>query len=851
MKLSFRERGLSKEVRQRILVLILIFFVGLIFFNIVLNFKWKKDSTEMTEPTLPTISMEALGQNINTLYGYTTEMDGLYMRNAVVPLTDDRKLTMNINTNGKDIEGISYEIRSTDTERKIAETEIKDYDIKDNQISTTVKLENLIEEGEEYLFIITLDVDGESIYYYTRVLIPEDGSYAQEALDFALDFHDKALAGDKDSISSYVETDEDTEGDTLNCVTINSTVDDVAWDGFDGNIVGDVDIKLTDINSNYNAIILSYQMSREGSGGTEYYNVEEYFKVRYTETRMYLLDYERTMEEIVNSAAISIKDNVLTTGLNSADVSYLSNETGTIVSFVQAGALYEYNQNKKTLTTVFSFYGDDVTDSRVWNQNHDILLLDIDETGTMDFIVYGYMNAGEHEGSVGINLYHYDSSTGQAIEQTFIQTTNSYQILKAGFSDLLYESSSGDFYIMVDGTLIKVDLDSLTTSEMLTNLTDDMYAASKSGRYIAWMDEGGASSTIHVMDLEDESTYDLTADNGEMLKVLAFMDEDLVYGTLEEGNITTDAAGGNVYPMSKVTIQEVAGSKDVLKEYTADGAYIDSVDKESNIMLSLELCTKQADGTFSVSGTDVIKNTSGEKNKTVSVSVSKDDIAQLTFTMADLTEEESISAIQLSYSGLVLADSNKTISVEASESEVRYYVYVGNRVVYAGTDVQEAITTADENMGIVVDNTNQYIWKRGKASYVNSLSGLSVGADDTSESSIAQAISAILVREGESVDVHSLLNQGEKPISILQAALKDATVLDLTGCNMQEVLYYIAQGNPVYAINSSGEAVLLIGYDSSNVYIYNPVSGNTSSVAQSDASADFVAAGNIFISYVD
>ena len=182
------------------------------------------------------------------------------------------------------------------------------------------------------------------------------------------------------------------------------------------------------------------------------------------------------------------------------------------------------------------------------------------------------------------------------------------------------------------------------------------------------------------------------------------------------------------------------------------------------------------------------------------------------------------------------------------------YGFIEGKTTYGGFGAFHASTSemgTDENMGIVVDNTNQYIWKRGKASYVNSLSGLSVGADDTSESSIAQAISAILVREGESVDVHSLLNQGEKPISILQAALKDATVLDLTGCNMQEVLYYIAQGNPVYAINSSGEAVLLIGYDSSNVYIYNPVSGNTSSVAQSDASADFVAAGNIFISYVD
>jgi uncharacterized protein YvpB len=109
----------------------------------------------------------------------------------------------------------------------------------------------------------------------------------------------------------------------------------------------------------------------------------------------------------------------------------------------------------------------------------------------------------------------------------------------------------------------------------------------------------------------------------------------------------------------------------------------------------------------------------------------------------------------------------------------------------------------------------------------------------------------MLVREGESVDVHSLLNQGEKPIAILQAALKDATVLDLTGCSMTEVLYYVAQGNPVYAINSSGEAVLIVGYDASNVYIYNPKTGSNTTVGQTEASADFEAAGNVFISYVD
>lgn len=34
------------------------------------------------------------------------------------------------------------------------------------------------------------------------------------------------------------------------------------------------------------------------NGELEYYNVEEYYRVRYTNDRMYLLNFERTMDEI-------------------------------------------------------------------------------------------------------------------------------------------------------------------------------------------------------------------------------------------------------------------------------------------------------------------------------------------------------------------------------------------------------------------------------------------------------------------------------------------------------------------------------------------------------------------------
>ena len=167
-------------------------------------------------------------------------------------------------------------------------------------------------------------------------------------------------------------------------------------------------------------------------------------------------------------------------------ISISINETERSSVFVQAGELFTYNQNKQTFTKVFGFV-DDPTDVRQNYGQHNIRILNIDETGNMDFVVYGYMNRGEHEGESGINLYHYDSIKQEAIEQVFISTTHSYQILNADFSDLLYENAEGDFYIMMSGTLAKVGLNDLSTKEMITNLKSGQYAVSASGRYVAWI----------------------------------------------------------------------------------------------------------------------------------------------------------------------------------------------------------------------------------------------------------------------------------------------------------------------------------------------------------------------------
>ncbi len=850
MKLKFRQTGLNNEGRSRLLLLSIIFILALIFFEFLLNYKSNEATTDMDSPTLPTITMEAYNHSISELHGYVVEMDALYMRDAVVPLDESRTLPITIHTNGRAIDSISYEIRSTDTERKIAETEVSDYLLVDDDITADLSIENLVNEDEEFLFIITLTSGGQEIYYYTRILMPTS-AYASDCLDFAIDFHNKALSGDQNSLAAYMETDAEADGEDLQHVTITSSVSQMCYGSFDGQIVGEPVIEFKDINSNYTALVLYYQMERSTSAGTEYYLVEEYFKIRYTAERIYLLDYERTMDQMLTGENATISDNVMNIGIASSDLEYLSNETGTIIAFVQAGELFEYNQSTQVLTKVFSFVGDSANDSRATYDEHNILLLNIDETGTLDFVVYGYMNCGEYEGQCGINLYHYDSSTNKAHEQTFIRTTNSYQILNASFSDVLYESTDSIFYIMVDGTLMRIDLDNLTTEELLTGLTEDQYAASISGRYFAWIDEEAAGSSLHVMDLEDGSKEDIEATSSSLLIPLAFIDEDLIYGTVLKKDITTDAAGSGIYPMYQLTIEN-ASTHNVVKTYEKSGYYVSNVTLDG-YTLYLDRVQKQADGTVIEAEPDTIKNSAGEANKTVDVAAISDDIKGkvITFTMADLTSDEEIHHFTYTTAGLVLNDASSIISVKATETTQNYFVYVGNRVAYAGSDLVRAITYADEEMGIVVDNTQQYIWKRGKGSYKGTLSNLLVGAADTQESSQAQCISVMLVREGENVEVHTLLERNEKPIDILSSAMKDATVLDLTGCSLSEVLYYVYLGNPVYAIGSDGEALLIVGYDAANITLYNPVTGATYKKGLQDSTEEFESAGNIFISYIN
>lgn len=833
-------------------VLLIIFVIAVLIFGKLTNHTNEDLTTEMEAATFPVISLYQNGKEINELHGYSTEMNAAYMRDTITPIGENRKLPISIQTYQTAVDAISYEIRSLDAKRLIANADVTSYEKKKGKITAELEIQNLLEAGEEYLLIIQLDSNDRSIYYYTRIVEQVD-CYVDECVDFVLDFNDKTFNDETTgALATYMEKTT-ADNSTLHFVSLNSSLKQVGWADFTGERLTDPVPSIKEITSTYNVIVLDYVVASVGENGeSEYYNVEEYYRVRYTSSRIYLLNFERTMNQIFRGENDSVYDKYIQLGIRSEEVEYKTNEAGTNVAFVQEGELWSYDTVENTMAKVFSFRGYEGIDDRENYGEHDIKIVSIDEVGSVDYIVYGYMNRGIHEGQVGIAVYHYDSMSNTNEELVFISSDKSYEVMKSEIGQLMYVNEGGELFLMVDGNVYGIDLHTQKTRELIEGLSDDSFAVSESNRYIAWTDgvdgtERGDDS-IHVMNLSNQKTVDITEGSGEAVKPLGFMDEDFVYGIAKKSDVFEDAAGNTTFPMNQIKIVDVTSEDmNILKTYEKNGYYVSDVEIEGYTMYLNRI---KYNGTAYVSADqDMIMNREGDSGKLVDITTSKSEEkrTQVQIMLASVVSEKTPKVLTPKET---ILEENRVVTLEDESNTKHYYVYVKGDVVLATDDVTEAVIAANERMGVVIGDELGYVWKRSRKATQTPFADIVVGAEDAEADSIAQCINAMLEKEGINISVGALIDGGETPKSILNNTMKDVNVLDLTGCSVDEILYYVSCGSPVFAMTGSSDAVLVTGYDSNNVVIFDPAIGTTYRKSVTEADEMFSNAGNVFFTYL-
>lgn len=834
---------MSKKVIKP-LVLVIVFLVATIIFDIAANKVNEDLTTSMSEATLPIMSFAYNGIEINSLHGYVGEMDSLAMRDTVTPLAENRILPMKISTYGNSVDKIHYEIRSIDGERLVAETDVDDYGTAGNVVSADLKIQNLLEPEAEYLMKFTLTSGTKNIYYYTRLMQTTECN-VDECLAFAVEFNEKTL--DRNSGQRFLPTFLDAAvGDvtTLNYVDLSCTLGQVMWGKLQGAMYGSPNVSFKEINDSYNVIIIDYIMTTASEeGDLEYYNVEEYYRLRLAPERMYVLNYERRTNQIFKSENSFVLENGdINLGIRDPEVEYKTNEAGSIICFEQEGDLWCFNRNTNELQQIFSFRSTEGIDEREnWNQ-HDIKIVHVDEAGSIDFVVYGYMNRGDHEGQVGTVVYHYDGIAHTIEEEAFIPSDTSFEVLKADMGHLIYENDKGVLYLLLQGNIYTLDLATFQVSEAVSNLEADGYAVSKSGKYIGWVESDAkySSESLNLMNIKTDTVEKITAGPGKYVRPLAFIEDDFIYGVANTSEVTVDAAGNTIFPMESLIILNTGEDKlEVLKEY------VPKFGKITDILVN--------DYTINVNLTngnvDSIMNRTDESEKGVRESTIYDERKETQIVLKTIGKYKH-SKIKSFASKGVLVEEDRTVEIKKNQRPRRYYVYARGKVMHASDSISEAIAIANRELGVVLDAGQHYVWMRARKTYSDPFADIVPSNEDMEENSVIKCVSAMLNHEGVTSDVGALVENGATVKSAIRDNIPGAVLLDVSGCVVEDIIFYVSAGSPVLAMVDNNTAILVTGYTTSSIYYYDPVSGSRKTASFDEANEMFISGGKRFITYL-
>lgn len=832
-----------KEKVKRAGILTFVFLIAVIVFSFLTNQGNADMTADMGGATLPRIQIVSGEYEINPLVGYVSEMNVGKMRSTITPVDFQSGITLRIEEGVLPIKALTYEVCSSDGKEILYKEKRKEIGEEPSLTFPGLELAD-----REAILKLTLHTEKQDIYYYTRICTKE-GTDSDACLAFAERFHNMTFGKENtESIAAYLENGtEDDETENLQKVTIHSDSEHLTWGELRPQIKGEVSRSIKEISGNYMTIVYDYEVECAGEQDeTEVYQIREYLKVRYAEGTEYLLDYERTMEQELDASGNVLDNNGILLGIAKEELPYMANEAGTIVSFVQAGELWNYNQSQDALSLVFSFADSEGYDIRNLCKEHEIQIVSVNEQGDTTFKVIGYMNRGEHEGEVGTAIYFFDIEKNFVEEKAFIPDNISSEILLKEQEQLVYYNEQQEvLYAMKEGTLYKVDLEKGKKEALVENLEKDQYVSSKDGRLLAYQTVSSLENAeeVKVLDFVTGKERTVTCSSGEFIRPLGFISEDFVYGIGRKEDAGAFVTGEHVCPMYKLEIRDT--DNEVVKTYQADQVYVTGVTVEEK-MLILDRVVKN-ESVYTAVAKDYI--TSNEE-------VEKSNISVETYT-----SDEKERQVRIKYeSGIsdkkpkllkpkqVLFENPVLIPFEEEGEAEVFYTYGKGKLLGIYASAADAIRQANENQGLVVSESQKYVWERGNRSLVYDIAGVDLSPYQEGNT-LAAALNRLFAYEGKTVDAAGEMAAGKKPIEILQEQFL-GNVLDLHGCSPEELCYILGKGTPIIAMTDLNNAVLLIGYNDSMITYVKPDTGEKVSVPYEELEALTVASGNTYLGYL-
>ena len=374
-------------------------------------------------------------------------------------------------------------------------------------------------------------------------------------------------------------------------------------------------------------------------------------------------------------------------------------------------------------------------------------------------------------------------------------------------------NKSGIYYFILEGSVYAVNLEAQSYQILVSGLQEGGYHVSDSNKMLVWQegDDLYSSNSLTLMNLSTQRQTAIRAGGGEYISVLGFMEEDLIYGLAKRRDVVVSNAGITTFPMYCVQIQSDDGG--VLKTYRKEGVYvIDSTIEDNQITLSRVVWDEENESYESTTNDQIMSTEQIKSGSNVISYVVTENYE----TICEIVVKNEIDSKGLKYLSPkeVLFEGSRAMRIpDSTVKEPHYYVYAKNGIEGVYINSGKAVDLAYRLSGVVVDDDGEYIWRRVTRSTRNQIMAITEDEMSETRSSLAVCLDTILKFEGISRNAQRLLDRGESVFSILGSDLQQCTILDLTGCSLDAVLYYVNQDIPVMALLDDVNEVLIVGFN--------------------------------------
>lgn len=829
-----------KERTIRSIVLSVVFVLAIIVFSYWTNRGNTDMTADMSVATLPTLSFVVAEKDVNYLVGHKREMDFSAVRDTISVYEESNKLEMSIHHSEGKVDSVKYEIFTLGGEKKLHEETIDQ--AKDK---VTLKMGNALKEGQEGVLKITLSLSETDVYYYTRVIQNQE-YHIEECISFVEKMHSNILTKqNEDAVKKVMESNSEGDNTTLQHVTIHSSLDHVMWSDLEPVLVNDVQMDIKEAKKAYVSVLLQYQVVCAGDNNEEeHYKVKEFFKVAKGKERVYLLEYDRVMEEVFRTTNVVLSSKGVILGITDKEMPYKVNKDGTVVAFVQADELWNYNRTEDAFSLIFSFSAAEKYDERHDTDNHSIQMLSMEDGGNMTFSVSGYMNRGEHEGESGVAIYYYYADKNCVEEIAFIPSSESYLAMKKRLSESAYYNQKEDMlYLLSGGALRKFDMKESTSSVLVDGLEKGQYVASEDGHLFAYQKSTDGNVITEVWDFSKDSRKEISAPQGEIVVPLGFVQDDFVYGISRLEEKGYDSSGTMVQAMYRVEIRNK--DNQTVKTYEQKGVYILRA-MVSNNMVTLTQGVKEGN-IYKETSEDYITNNETSASAHVELKSYWTDLKQTQYRLA-FSDKIGDTKAKTLRPKLVIQERITQLQPEENNTGNYFCVYGHGKLAGVFEESGEAVALAKELSGVVISPEHNYVWEEdNRESWYRNFDVSAFTVQD-GETSLAACVRKVLTYEGKSGDASAELS-AKSAEQVLGEGL-ETEAIRFRKCSVKDMFYLIDKGSPVIGLKDSSRAILIIGYDAKSATYIDPTNGGTYSSTIEKVDEMLKGSGNTFIAYV-